>query len=383
MAKRDFYETLDVARGADDQEIKRAYRRLAKQYHPDRNPGDPAAEKKFKAVSEAYEVLKDAQMRAAYDRFGHAAFEHGAPGGSGGMGGFGGDFAASMSDIFGDLFGGFMGAGGRAGAGRGGMARGGDLRFDLTISLETAFQGGEKEIEISAAQTCPTCRGTGAKTGSAPQTCRQCGGHGAVRMSQGFFMMERTCPACRGAGQTIADPCAACRGEGRVGGQSKLMIRIPPGIESGTQLRLAGHGEAGGRGGPPGDLYVFVKLRPHEIFQRRGRDLLCALPVAMTTAALGGAARAPLPEGGAAQITIPEGCQPGHRLRLRGKGMPGLEGRGRGDLYVSLQIEVPVGLSGGQKTALRQFAKSLKPDNSPRTEGFFAQVKRAFHAFRS
>ena len=375
MTKRDYYETLGVSRDADDAAIKSAYRKLAKEYHPDRNPGDAGAEQRFKDVSEAYEALKDPQKRAAYDQFGHAAFE----GGMGGAGphGFSGDFGASMSDIFDDLFGEFMG--GRRGGGRRTMReRGGDLRYNLEISLREAHDGKSAQIRVPSSVTCETCEGSGAKPGTAPSTCRTCGGSGKVRASQGFFTIERTCPSCQGRGEMIDDPCADCQGAGRVTKERTLSVTIPPGVEDGTRIRLAGEGEAGLRGGPPGDLYIFLSIAPHQFFQRDGADIFCRVPIAMTTAALGGQIEVPTVEGGRSRVKIPEGTQAGRQFRLKGKGMPVLRSKSTGDMYIQVEVETPTSLTRKQKEILKEFEDASSDATSPESSGFFARVKEFF-----
>jgi len=364
---QDYYETLGVARGADEREIKSAFRKLAMKYHPDRNPDDAAAEQKFKEAGEAYEVLSDPDKRAAYDRYGHAAFQNGASGG-----GFRGGFDASnFADVFDDIFGEFMG--GRAG-GRRSPGRGSDLKFTVEVSLEEAFRGKQTTVSVPTMAGCETCDGSGAKPGTRPSPCGTCGGVGRVRAQNGFFMVERACPACGGRGQTIADPCGACAGQGRVRKERTLQVDIPAGVEDGTRIRLAGEGEAGVRGGAAGDLYLFVSVRPHEIFEREGADLYTALPVPMTTAALGGEVETPTIDGGRVEIRIPEGAQTGKRFRLRGKGMSTLRGGGRGDLYVELVVETPVRLNAKQRDLLKQFCEAGGGE-CPQSKGFFDQAK--------
>lgn len=381
MAKRDYYETLGVARGASAEEIKKAYRKRAKDLHPDRNKDNPKAEAEFKELNEAYEVLKDDQKKAAYDRFGHAAFEGGmggmggrGGGGAGGAGGFrpNGDFASAFSDVFDDLFGDIMGA--RGARARSAAQRGNDLRYNLRITLEEAYRGLQKTITVPAAVTCATCRGTGSEGGSEPQTCPTCAGMGKVRAQQGFFTVERTCPTCSGLGQTIKNPCKTCHGAGRVEKERTLSVNIPAGVETGTRIRLAGEGEAGLRGGPQGDLYIFIEVREHPIFVRDGADLHCRVPVSMTTAALGGDIEVPTIDGGRARVRIPEGSQSGRQMRLRGKGMPQLRGKDTGDLFLELQVETPVNLTARQKELLREFEK-LSEGNNPQSAGFFSAVK--------
>ena len=366
MAKQDYYETLGVGRDADDAALKGAYRKLAMKYHPDRNPGDAAAEAKFKEVNEAYDVLRDQEKRSAYNQFGHAAFE-------GGAGGGGFDFSSGFADIFDEMFGDFMG--GSRGQRRSG--RGGDLRYNLQISLEQAFTGKETQIRIPAMIACDACDGSGAATGSRPSKCGTCGGQGKVRAQQGFFAIERTCPACNGAGRVIDNPCRSCRGSGRTRRERTLKVNVPAGVEDGTRIRLAGEGEVGAQGGVPGDLYIFVTVAPHRLFQRDGADLHVRVPIPMTTAALGGSVEVPSIEGKRARVTVPKGAQTGHQFRLRGKGMSVLRSHARGDMYVDIVVETPVNLSKRQEELLRSFAKE-KPagaTTNPESEGFFSRVK--------
>jgi molecular chaperone DnaJ len=376
MAKRDFYEVLGVDRSADEKELKSAYRKLAKKFHPDANAGDDTAEAKFKEISEAYDALKDPQKRAAYNQFGHAAFEGG--GGPGGPGGFGPDFSSSMSDIFEDLFGEFMGGGGGGGGHQqtrgGGVSRGSDLRYNMEIGLAEAYEGKSAEIRVPISVACEICSGSGAKPGSSPTTCSTCGGHGQVRAQQGFFTIQRSCPSCQGQGETISDPCADCNGQGRVSKNRALSVNIPPGVEDGTRIRLAGKGEAGMRGGPAGDLYIFISIKPHEFFQRDGSDLFCRVPIAMTTATLGGEIEVPTVDGKKARVTIPDGSQSGKQFRLRGKGMPVLRAKNHGDLYIQTTVETPVNLSKKQKDLLQEFISEDR-NNSPQSAGFFAKAK--------
>ena len=374
MAKRDFYEVLGCQKGADDATLKSAYRKLAMQFHPDRNPGNADAEHQFKEVSEAYDTLKDPQKRAAYDRFGHAAFENG--GGRAGQPGFGPDFASSMSGIFDDLFGDFMGE--RRGGSGSARLRGSDLRYNLEIALEEAFDGRTVEIDVPTLATCKTCEGSGAKPGTGTHTCRQCSGHGKVRASQGFFTIERTCPVCQGRGQMMDQPCTDCGGQGRRQENRKLSVDIPKGIEDGTRIRLANEGEAGLRGGPPGDLYIFISVKPHDLFQRDGADLYAKIPIAMTTAALGGEFEVPTLDSSRARVKVPQGTQPGQRVRLKGKGMPVLRSKDIGDLYVQLDVEMPQNLTRRQRELLEEFDKLSNNDNSPTSTGFFNRLKSLF-----
>jgi molecular chaperone DnaJ len=372
MAKRCYYETLGIARGASEQELKSAYRRLAKEFHPDCNPGDTRAELRFREVSEAYEVLKDPQKRAAYDHFGHAAFENG-----GGSRGFGPDFASSMSDIFDDLFGEFMG-GRRGQRQRSSRERGADLRYNLEISLTEAFAGKTAQICVPTSVSCETCSGSGAKAGTKPTTCSMCGGQGKVRASQGFFTIERTCPTCQGRGEIIEDPCQSCRGSGRITKERTLSVNIPAGVEDGTRIRLAGEGEAGLRGGPAGDLYIFLSIKPHEFFQRDGADLFCKVPISMTTAALGGQIEVPTVDGAATRVKVPEGSESGKQFRLKGKGMPVLRSKVSGDMYIQVEVETPKNLTKRQRELLDEFEKESHKETSPESAGFFARVKDFF-----
>ena len=370
MAQECYYETLGVDRGADPASIKSAFRKRAMQYHPDRNHDDPAAEQKFKQLGAAYEILSNDQKRAAYDRFGHAAFENGHGGGPNGARGFGG--AGAFSDVFEDIFSEFMGGGAR----RAGPGRGADLKYNLQITLEESFDGKKAEINVPGSVACETCDGSGAKPGSGPAHCETCKGAGRVRMQQGFFTIERTCPSCHGEGRVIADPCSDCSGQGRVRKERALSVDVPAGIESGTRIRLSGEGEAGPRGGPEGDLYIFVGIAEHDLFERDGRDLYCAMPIPMTMAALGGDFEAPTIDGGRVKISVPEGAQNGKRFRVRGKGMTQLNHKGRGDLYVEVQVETPVGLNAKQKALLKEFCESGGGQAAcPQSRGFFERAK--------
>lgn len=372
--KRDYYEVLGVAKTATAEELKKAFRKQAMQHHPDRNPGDKDAEHKFKEVNEAYDILKDDQKRAAYDQYGHAAFEGGM--GGRGAGGQGFDFT-SFSDIFDDLFGEFMG--GRGGGQRGGGNRGSDLRYNLEITLEDCFKGKTAKIRVPTSIACEACDGSGAEAGAQPIACPTCKGAGKVRAQQGFFTIERACPTCGGAGRVIEKPCKVCGGAGRTHKEKTLSVDIPPGVDEGNRIRLAGEGEAGLRGGAPGDLYVFLSVKPHRLFRREGQHLHCRVPVSMTTAALGGAVEVPTLDGGQARITLPEGTQTGKQFRLRGKGMPSLQqsgfGAGHGDLYIQVMVETPVKLSKKQRELLEEFAKLDDQESSPESTGFFDKVK--------
>jgi molecular chaperone DnaJ len=386
MAKRDYYDVLGVQKGADEKALKSAYYKQAKKLHPDNNPGDKEAEAKFKEVNEAYDVLKDPQKKAAYDRFGHQAFENGMGGGGRGPGGagFGPDFSSSMSDIFEDLFGDFMGGGGRGrqqrGRGSGGAQRGSDLRFNLEINLTEAFTGKTAQVRVPSSVSCETCKGSGAKPGTAPKQCGTCGGAGVVRSQSGFFTVERACPTCQGRGQVISDPCNSCGGQGRVQKERTLSVNIPVGVEDGTRIRLAGEGEAGMRGGPSGDLYIFLSVRPHEFFQRDGADLYCKVPISMATASLGGEIEVPTIDGKKARVNIPEGAQNGKQFRLKGKGMPVLRSSQAGDMYIQVAVETPVNLTRRQRELLKEFDKEAR-NNSPESEGFFAKAKAFWDGF--
>ena len=365
MPKSDFYETLGVTRTATEIEMKAAFRKAAMQHHPDRNPGDHAAEVKFKEINEAYQVLSDGQKRAAYDRFGHAAFEQG--NGASAQDGFG----ASMADIFDDLFGGMMGGRAR----RDGRERGSDLRYNLEIDLEEAFNGKTATVKIPTSVACEACRGSGAKAGSKPKICPTCAGQGRVRAQQGFFAIERTCTSCQGRGQIIENPCAACSGAGRVTHDRTLSVNIPAGVEDGTRIRLAGEGEAGMRGGPSGDLYIFLAIRPHAFFQRDGADLYCRVPISMVQAALGGDFNVRALSGEEARVRIPEGAQSGRQFKLKGKGMPVLRSREFGDLYVQANVETPQNLTRRQRELLQEFEKESSHRTQPEAAGFFAKMK--------
>jgi molecular chaperone DnaJ len=377
MAKQDFYDILGVSKSADADELKRAYRKLAMQLHPDRNPGDKSAEQKFKDINEAYDVLKDEQKRAAYDRFGHAAFENGSrgPGDFGFAGGFSGGFA----DIFEEMFG-AMGGGRRTQAG---PSRGSDLRYNLEVSLEDAFRGKQTTVRVATFANCETCKGSGAEPGTSPAACRTCHGHGRVRAQQGFFSIERPCPTCQGSGQVIEKPCRPCGGQGRVRREKTLSVNIPPGVEDGTRIRLAGEGEIGMRGAPPGDLYIFVAITQHAIFQRDGANIFCRVPIPFTTAALGGSIEVPTVEGSRTRVTVPAGTQSGHQFRLRGKGMTVLRSAVRGDMYIQAIVETPVNLTKRQQELLREFEQAGENrKTNPESEGFFARVKEFFEDLR-
>ena len=382
MASQTYYDTLGVSRDIDEKSLKSAYRKLAMKYHPDRNPGDAEAEAKFKACAEAYEVLKDPQKRAAYDRYGHEAFTQGMNGGGGGPGGgFGqGDFG-DIGDIFETIFGSAFGGGGGA---RGGQRqqnrRGADLRYDMEISLEEAFHGKDTEIEIEISASCDTCDGSGATPGTGERTCNMCGGRGAVRAKQGLFVVERPCPTCNGRGVVIEDPCKVCRGEGRVDKAQTLQVEIPPGVDTGTRIRLAGKGEAGMRGAPPGDLYIFIHVKDHALFEREGTTLATRVPITFTTAALGGSVDIPDLDGSTNTVDIPVGIQSGKQLRERGAGMPVLQGRGRGDLVVEIKVETPTKLSRKQKEILQEFRETETGDECPESRSFFSKLKDAFGA---
>lgn len=384
MASQTYYDTLGVSRDVDASALKSAYRKQAMKYHPDRNPGDAAAEAKFKACAEAYEVLKDPQKRAAYDRYGHDAFTQGMNGGGGfgggGPGGFGGqgDFG-DIGDIFETIFGSAFGGGARPGA-RQQNRRGADLRYDMEITLEEAFHGKNTQIEIEVSQSCDTCDGSGATPGTGERTCSMCHGRGAVRAKQGLFVVERPCPTCNGRGAVIEDPCAACRGEGRLDKAETLEVEIPPGVDTGTRIRLSGKGEAGMRGAPSGDLYIFLHVKRHALFEREGTTLAARLPVTFTTAALGGSVDIPDLDGSTNTLEIPVGIQSGKQLRVRGAGMPVLQGRGRGDLVVEIMVETPTRLTRRQKEILEEFRDTETGDECPESRSFFSKLKDAFGA---
>ena len=365
----DFYEVLGVARDADGAVIKSAYRKLAMKHHPDKNPGCKDSEAKFKAISVAYDCLKDPQKRAAYDRYGHAAFQQGGPGGHHAGADFG-DIGDIFETIFGSAFGG--------GAGGARARRGADLRYDMQISLEEAFHGKSTEIKIEVSKTCETCHGSGAKPGTHARTCNLCGGRGNVRAKQGLFVVERPCPNCHGAGEVITTPCNDCRGEGRVDVPQTLEVDIPPGVDTGTRIRLSGKGEAGPRGAPSGDLYIFVHVRAHEIFQREGTTLATRVPISFTKAALGGSIEIPGIDGEELTLEIPAGIQSGKQLRQRGAGMPVLQGRGRGDMVIEVAVETPTRLSKEQRAILEQFRETETGDECPQSQGFFDKIRTAF-----
>lgn len=370
MSKRDYYDVLGVQRAAGDSDLKAAYRKLAMKHHPDRNPGDKHCEQRFKEINEAYEVLKDPDKRAAYDRYGHAAFEQGM---GGGPAGFGADFASTFADIFDDFF----GMGRRQGRGTG-RERGADLRYNMEITLEESYHGKAAEVRIPTSMTCEVCSGTGAKSGTKPKPCPTCGGYGRVRHAQGFFTLERTCLACQGRGQVIDDPCPACAGAGRVTRERTLSVNIPPGVEDGTRIRLGGEGEAGLRGGPAGDLYIFLSLTAHDFFQRDGADLHCRVPISMVTATLGGEFEVPTIDGGKTRVRVPEGTQSGRRFRLGAKGMPVLRSKQMGDMYVQVIVETPQKLTKRQRELLAEFETLSSTETHPESAGFFGRVKEFF-----
>ncbi len=372
MSKRDYYDVLGVSKGASADEIKKAYRTKAKELHPDRNADNPNAEAQFKEANEAYEILKDDEKKAAYDRFGHAAFEGGGGRPGGGFGGGQGDFTSAFSDVFDDLFGDFMG--GRGGGGRQRATRGSDLRYNLRVTLEEAYSGLQKTIKVPTLTTCTSCSGSGSEGAEEPVTCPTCSGMGKVRAQQGFFTVERTCPTCNGLGQIIKNPCKVCAGSGRVEKERALNVNIPAGVETGTRIRLAGEGEAGMRGGPPGDLYIFVEVSQHDLFERDGSSLFCRVPVSMSKAALGGSIEVPTIDGGRARVQIPSGSQSGRQMRLRSKGMPALRGGAQGDMFIELAVETPVNLTARQKELLKEFDE-LSEDNNPESNSFFSSVK--------
>jgi len=371
MAKRCYYETLEVERTADDGALKAAYRKLAMKWHPDRNPGDKDSESKFKEINEAYDVLKDGDKRAAYDRFGHAAFEQGGPGGA--AHGFSADFSSAFHDIFEGIFG--MGGNRQRSGGR---ERGADLRFNMEITLEEAYAGKTAQVRLPTSVTCEACSGTGAKAGTKPKVCSTCNGYGRVRHQQGFFTLERTCVSCQGRGQVIESPCPSCAGAGRVNRERTLSVNIPPGVEDGTRIRLAGEGEAGSRSGPAGDLYIFLSIGAHGMFQRDGADLHCRAPISMVTAALGGEFEVPSIDGSKARVKVPSGTQSGRRFRLTGKGMPVLRSKQTGDMYVQVMVETPQNLTRRQRELLAEFEKLSSQETQPEATGFFAKVKEFF-----
>lgn len=374
MSKRDYYELLGVPKNAGAEDLKKAYRKLAMQHHPDRNHGNKDAEHKFKEINEAYEILSDSQRRAAYDRFGHAAFEQGGPGG---MGGF--EFGTGFADIFDEMFGEILGGGGRRGNPQGAQ-RGADLRYDLDITLEEAFRGADKQISVANSAGCGDCKGSGAAAGSQPVECTTCRGIGRVRAQQGFFTIERTCPTCQGGGRIIQNPCKKCSGQGRVRQERMLSVAIPAGVESGTRIRLSGEGEAGARGGHSGDLYVILEVEAHPIFQRDGANLYCRVPIPMTVAALGGTIDVPTIDGEMMPMEVEHGTQTGHRTRLRHKGMSVLRSSSRGDLYVELAVETPVHLNKRQKDLLKEFAEEADTSHkcSPESAGFLEKIREMF-----
>lgn len=372
-AEIDFYELLEVERTADDKTIKSSFRRLAMRFHPDKNPGDDSAEARFKQINAAYAVLSDPQKRAAYDRYGHAAFQQGGPGAGGGGFGGGAEFG-DLGDIFETIFGGAFGGGGRPPP-----RRGADLRYDMEITLEDAFHGKTSEISVEVSQKCEPCSGSGATPGTSARRCNMCGGHGKVRAQQGFFMVERACQTCHGRGEVIESPCRTCRGEGRIDAPQRLEVQVPPGVDNGTRIRLAGKGEAGPFGAPPGDLYIFLHVKAHKVFERDGTTLMTRAPISFTTAALGGSIELPGVDGAKHVIDIPAGIQSGKQLRKRGAGMPVLQGRGAGDLVIEIHVETPTKLSPRQRELLREFQGSETGEESPQTKGFFDRIRDAWN----
>lgn len=379
MSEKDFYKTLGISRDADAAEIKKAYRKMAMKYHPDQNKDNPEAEAKFKEVNEAYDVLKDEQKRAAYDRYGNAAFD-GSMGGGGAGGGFGGGAggfgAGNFSDIFEDMFGDFMGGRG----GRGNQSRGSDVQYTMEVTMEEAFKGKEATIKLPLNEECDSCGGKGAESGSSVEQCGTCGGVGRVRAQQGFFTIERTCPTCNGQGESIKNPCTKCGGEGRIKKTKSLKVKIPAGVEHGRRIRLNGEGEAGVRGGPAGDLYVLIAIKPHKLFKRDGANLHCRVPITVTKAALGGDVKVPTIEGTSAKVKIPEGTQTGQQFRLKGKGMSILRSDGRGDMYIEIFVETPVNLDKKQKDLMSQLDTTIGSEkagnkHSPESSGFFSKMK--------
>ena len=370
VTKADYYEVLGVSREASDQELKSAYRKLALQYHPDRNPGNHAAEEKFKEASEAYQVLSDADKRAAYDRFGHAGVSGGGPGGFGGFSG-----AVDLGDIFGDLFGEMFNMGGQQRSGR--QLRGDDLRFDLAIDFEEAIFGTEKEIKIRRLEACETCKATGSASGRGPSVCPQCHGRGQIRYQQGFFSVARTCSACAGRGSIISDPCQICRGETRLTKEIKLTVKVPPGVEEGTRIRYTGEGDVGRGGAQSGDLYVVLSIRRHDFFEREGQNLHCVIPISFPQAALGAEIEIPGVDG-AVMLKIPEGTQSGKELRIRGKGVPYLNEKGRGDLIVKVVVQIPKKLSRAQRELIAELGNSMTVENKPTSPGLLDKMKDLF-----
>jgi molecular chaperone DnaJ len=375
MSKQDFYQTLGVSKSSNDKEIKASYRKLAMQYHPDRNPGDKKAESKFKEVAEAYEILKDDQKRSAYDQYGHSAFDQGGQGGHGGQGGFGGGQGFNdFSDIF-SSFGDIFGDGGGRGRKRSSAIRGSDIRYNLEITLEEAFAGLAKKISFHVASSCGSCKGSGAEGSSRPETCGTCAGAGKVRAQQGFFIVERTCTTCSGAGQTIKNKCKPCQGQGRVEKEKTLSVKIPAGVDDGNRIRLSGEGEAGARGGQGGDLYVFISVKNHKLFDRKGDDIICEVPIKITTAALGGSVEVPTIDGVAAKLTIPEGTATNDQFRLKSKGMAIINSGGRrADMYVKIFVETPSKLTSEQKSLLENLDKTMENQKSQKSEGFFDKL---------
>ncbi len=371
MAKADFYETLGVARTCSEAEMKTAFRKAAMGCHPDRHPGNAEAEHKFKELNEAYQILSDGQKRAAYDRFGHAAFEQGGGGAADG-------FGSSMADIFDDLFGDMMGRRGAAGRQGGGPGRGSDLRYNMEITLEDAFKGKTASLKLPTSVSCEPCHGSGARPGAKPKVCTMCGGQGRVRAQQGFFAIERTCPQCQGRGDMIDNPCPTCAGSGRVTRERALSVNIPAGVEDGTRIRLAGEGEAGTRGGPSGDLYIFVSTKPHPFFQRDGADLFCRVPISMVQAAIGAEIPVRTVDGGEVKVKIAEGTQSGKQVKVRGKGMPVLRSRDVGDLYIQATVETPQNLTRRQRELLAEFDAESSHKTHPEAAGFFTKMKDFF-----
>lgn len=361
---RDYYDVLGLSKSASDSDIKSSYRKLAMKYHPDKNPDDKKAEDNFREITESYEILKDSQKRAAYDQYGHAAFSQGTSGGNQG-GGFGGGF----SDIFEDMFG--MGGD----QGRRSAPTGSDLRYDLSVSLEQAFSGDQMEISLTVPTKCESCNGSGANKGSQPKQCNQCGGHGKVRAQQGFFTIERTCAACSGVGETISDPCRPCKGQGRVNKSKKLSVNVPAGVDNGTRIRLSGEGEAGARGSAPGDLYIFIDIKEHSLFQRDGKDTFIEVPVSIVDAVLGNSIQVPCVDGSKAKMNLSSGTQSGTRLRMKGKGMPALRGGSRGDQYVEINVETPVGISKKQEDLFKQIKELGLEKVSPKTKRFKKMIE--------
>ena len=381
MSKSDYYEILGCSKTASESELKKAFRSKAKELHPDRNSGNSAATEKFKKVNEAYDILKDPEKRAAYDRYGHAAFDGSMGGGFNSSGATNGDFASAFSDVFEDLFGDFMGSGNSRSNSSQRANRGADLRYNMQISLKHAFSGKKTKIDVPTSVSCDTCNGTGAQSGAAPTSCPTCSGIGKVRAQQGFFTVERSCPTCSGVGQIIKNPCSSCGGQGTQKKDKALSVNVPPGVETGTRIRLAGEGETAPRGGVSGDLYIFIEVSKHKIFERDGLNLFCRVPVSMAKASLGGEVEVPTIDGGRSRVRIPAGSQSGRQMRLKGKGMPAIKTTQKGDMFIEMAVETPVNLTAKQKELLQEF-EELSEDNNPETNSFFSSVKTFWESMK-